>query len=78
MPTVLRVGPYRFAFFSSDRMEPVHVHVLRDRQVAKFWLNPVAFGYSSGFKKHELHRIARLVGHYEKILIEAWHDYFDS
>ena len=59
-------------------MEPIHVHVTRDRQVAKFWLNPVSFGYNSGFKKHELDRIARLVVQYEKILIEAWHDYFDS
>ena len=34
MPTILRVGPYSFVFFSSDRGEPVHIHVKRDRHVA--------------------------------------------
>ena len=27
MPTVLRVGPYRFFFYASDRAEPMHVHI---------------------------------------------------
>ena len=27
MPTVMRVGPYSFVFFSSDRGEPPHIHV---------------------------------------------------
>ncbi|MEK7415510.1 MAG: DUF4160 domain-containing protein, partial [Planctomycetota bacterium] len=27
MPTVLRVGPYRFHFYSDERGEPAHIHV---------------------------------------------------
>jgi hypothetical protein len=46
MPTVLRVGPYVFVFFSSDRAEPVHIHVKRDRRVAKFWLESIELGWS--------------------------------
>lgn len=42
MPTVLRLGPYRFFFYSVDRGEPPHVHVRRDRGTAKFWLDPCA------------------------------------
>jgi hypothetical protein len=34
MPTVLRVGPYRFFFFSGDRDEPPHIHVERDENHA--------------------------------------------
>jgi Domain of unknown function (DUF4160) len=41
MPTVLRVGPYRFFFYSGDGSEAPHVHVERDASVAKFWLDPV-------------------------------------
>jgi uncharacterized protein DUF4160 len=41
MPTVLRVGPYRFFFYASDRAEPVHVHVEGGDGSAKFWLAPV-------------------------------------
>lgn len=40
-PTVLQSGPYRFFFYSSDRGEPTHVHITRERKEAKFWLEPV-------------------------------------
>jgi hypothetical protein len=46
MPTVLRVGPYRFFFYAGNRDEPAHVHTEQDK-VAKFWLDPVRL-YSSG------------------------------
>ena len=44
MPTVLRVGPFRFFFFAGDRDEPPHIHVERDDCEAKFWLDPVRIG----------------------------------
>ena len=50
--TVLTVGPYKFVFFSSDRGEPVHIHVKRDRHVAKFWLEPVELAKNLGFPDH--------------------------
>lgn len=78
MPAVLQVGPYSFIFFSSDRGEPAHIHVKRDRQLAKFWMNPVSLEKNRGFKEHELNQIARLVEEYEQILLEAWHDYFGT
>ncbi|MCB0425687.1 MAG: DUF4160 domain-containing protein, partial [Mangrovimonas sp.] len=54
MPTVLRVGPYRFFFFAGDRLEPPHVHVSRDDSEAKYWLDPIRFQSSSGFSRKEL------------------------
>lgn len=36
MPTVLRIGPYRFFFYSGDGGEPPHIHVERDDAIAKF------------------------------------------
>jgi len=36
------VGPYRIYFYSHEPNEPPHVHVDRDDQSAKFWLDPVA------------------------------------
>jgi Domain of unknown function (DUF4160) len=41
MPTVLRIGPYRFFFYSGDFAEPKHVHIERDEYIAKFWLDPI-------------------------------------
>ena len=78
MPTVLQIGSYSFIFFSSDRGEPVHLHVKRNRQLAKFWLSPVFLAKNRGFKDHELNDIARLVEQHEQTLLEAWHDYFDA
>ncbi|MBD2231424.1 DUF4160 domain-containing protein [Phormidium tenue] len=78
MPTVLQVGPYSFIFFSSDRGEPAHIHVKRDRQLVKFWLNPVSLTKNRGFKDHELNDISQLVEEHQQTLLEAWHDYFGT
>jgi hypothetical protein len=78
MPTVFQVGPYNFIFFSSDKGEPSHIHVRRDRQLAKFWLQPISLFKNRGFKDHELNEILQLVETYEQTLLEAWHDYFDD
>jgi uncharacterized protein DUF4160 len=75
-PTVLESGPYRFFFFSSDRGEPIHVHVRRDRKLAKFWLAPVRMAYNYGFSQAELKRIADIARKHEAELSKAWHDYF--
>lgn len=39
MPTALRVGPYRFYFYSYDCGEPRHMPVDREDKSAKFWLD---------------------------------------
>ncbi|MGH7575280.1 MAG: DUF4160 domain-containing protein, partial [Longimicrobiales bacterium] len=54
MPTVLREGPYRFFFVSLDGNEPPHVHVQRERRVAKFWLDPITLQRPGGFSAKEL------------------------
>lgn len=41
MPVVHREGPYRFSFYSNEGNEPPHIHVRRDRNQAKFRLQPV-------------------------------------
>ena len=54
MPTILRVGRYRFFFYASDRAEPMHVHVEGHGATAKFWLDPVRLHASRGFGRHEV------------------------
>ena len=78
MPTVCQVGPCNFIFFSSDKGEPPHIHVRRDRQLVKFWLQPISLSKNRGFKEHELNEILQLVETYEQTLLEAWHEYFDA
>jgi hypothetical protein len=59
MPTVLRIGPYRFSFVSLDAGEPAHVHVRRENMVAKFWLDPVVLERAGGFSRVEFKRNAK-------------------
>ena len=65
-------------FIRLDQGEPSHIHVKRDRQIAKFWLDPVSLATHRGFKRYELNRVERLVIEYREMLIEVWHDYFGS
>ena len=78
MPTVLRIGPYRFFFFAGDRDEPAHIHIEREDKVAKFWLDPVRLHSSGGFPRNEIIRIHRIVGEYQTPLREAWNAYFQN
>ncbi len=62
MPTALRIGPYRFYFYSYDCDEPRHMHVDRDRHSAKFWLDPdVLLAVNYGFRRKELRDIERII-----------------
>ena len=78
MPTVARVGPYRFFFYSSDRNEAPHIHVERDRSMAKFWLEPVRIQVSHGFRRPELRKIERLVAESAAQFLRAWNGFFGS
>ncbi|MFZ5558371.1 MAG: DUF4160 domain-containing protein [Pseudomonadota bacterium] len=76
MPTIARVGPYRIFFFSNEGGEPPHVHIQRERALAKFWLGPVALAEASGFAARELRELARLVEDHEEEWLKAWHEHF--
>jgi hypothetical protein len=78
VPTILRIGRFRFFFYSGDRTEPAHVHVEAGNGVAKFWLNPVRLAGSRGIPRHELSRVQQLVVEHRGILVRAWHAYFDG
>jgi Domain of unknown function (DUF4160) len=77
-PTVLRTGPYRFFFFSSDKHEPPHVHVERESKRAKFWLEPIELESNNGLGARELARIAAIVEPHRDELLRAWHDFFSD
>jgi hypothetical protein len=78
MPTVLRSGPYRFFFYSGDKDEPPHIHVERDDNVAKFWLDPVRIQNSGGFNRKEINEILKLVQENGELLESSWNEYFNG
>jgi len=78
MPTILRVGPYRIFFYAGDRDEPIHVHVEREDNIAKFWIEPVRLQRIGGFRRPEIIRIAKIIEENRTEIVEAWHEYFGS
>ncbi|MDI6770229.1 MAG: DUF4160 domain-containing protein [Anaerolineales bacterium] len=76
MPTILRSSGYRFFFYAADGDEPPHIHVARERDAAKFWLDPVWLARSRGFTRHEINQIQRLVEEKQELLLRSWNGYF--
>ena len=75
MPTVLRIGPFRFHFYSNEGQEPAHIHVENSDGECKFWLNPVRLASNRGIRPPDLRRIERLVFQNEEYLIERYHEF---
>jgi uncharacterized protein DUF4160 len=78
MPTALKNGPYRLFFYAGDRDELPHVHIERDKNIAKFWLDPVRLQNSGGFSRTELNRIQRLADENREDLLRSWNEYFNG
>lgn len=76
MPTVLRVGRFRFFFFSNEENEPPHIHVKASEDEAKFWLVPVQLASNYGFRANELSEIAELVAEHRDLFLESWNEHF--
>jgi hypothetical protein len=76
VPTVTIIGPYRFHFYSSDRHEPLHVHVDRDAATAMFWLDPVRLERSAGYSRVELARRLKMVDRHQIEFRRKWNEYF--
>ena len=75
MPTVLRVGRFRFFFYSNEGQEPPHIHVKAGADEAKFWLDPIALAANHGFNGRDLTAIGRLVAEHQTGLLEAWDEH---
>jgi len=78
MPTVLRLGPYRFFIYAGDRDEPPHIHVERDEREAKFWIDPVRLARSHGFAANEINKIEKMVVENQQALLESWNEFFNG
>ena len=76
MPTIRGVpGPYRLFFFSFDCNEPMHVHVQRENDMCKFWIEPLSLATNHGFSARELNRAFRTIEEHLERIKEAWHEH---
>jgi len=77
MPSVTRIGAYRFFFYNNEGTEPPHIHVQHEQSLAKFWLDPLALAASTGFASHELRRIEGIIAKNQVSFLESWREFFD-
>jgi hypothetical protein len=78
MPTVLRIGPFRFHFYSDERGEPAHIHVRTSDGECKFWLDPIALAKNRGLRPNVLREVERLVYEHQAFLKEKYDEYHRS
>jgi len=72
VPTVIRIGPYRFHFYSDEGSEPAHIHVQCAAAEAKFGLQPIGLASNRGLKPHQLREIEKLVFENLTVLLSAY------
>lgn len=77
MPTVLRIGPYRFFFYADERQEPAHIRVVAAEKEAKYWLLPdLRQAWNRGFRSGELKEIEAIIRDNLDLILEVWNDFF--
>jgi hypothetical protein len=75
---VLRVGGFRFYFFSREETR-AHVHVQHAEGEAKFWLEPaVEVAVSYGLRPDRLNEALRIVEDHLDDIRRAWTSHFGA
>ena len=74
MPVVLRVQGYKLWFYMVDVIEPPHIHIGKDGNEAKFWLNPVKIAREGRFRPVDLREIERIIKDNLEFLLNAWEE----
>lgn len=77
MPTVFIVFGFTFKFYSNDH-EPLHVHVLKDGNKAKFLLSPVTLIENQGFKPAEIKLAESIIEENQEVIAEHWNRFFNK
>ena len=78
MPTVLRIGAFRFHFYYVEGKEPPHIHVASPDGECKFWLEPIVLARNKGLNPKTVRKIEKLVFENFGLLKEKFNDFHRS
>ena len=79
MPVIFRHDGFRFFFYSDEGnpLEPVHIHVRKGGNEAKFWIIPdVRIAYNYGFDARTLRSVSKIIKTNKEMMERDWHEYF--
>jgi len=80
MPRILHWNGYVFFFFSNEGLplERCHIHVRKEKYIAKFWMEPsIALASSWGFSSKELNAIEKYIVKNSDLIRSKWDDNFN-
>lgn len=77
MPTVFILFGFVFKFYSNDH-EPLHIHVLKSGNKAKFSLFPVKLVENNGFKPTEIKLVESIIEENQEVIAEHWNRFFNK
>lgn len=72
MPTILQENGFSVLVFTREPNEPAHVHVMKDRKLAKFWLSSLEVAKNRGYRSHELTEIRHILKKHQAQLKKAY------
>ena len=75
MPTVLRIGSFRFHFYSDESDEPPHIHIATPDGECKFWLEPIRLARNKGVSPRDVRMIERHVFENHDFLLGKYYEY---
>ena len=52
--------------------QPLHIHAMKEKAIAKFWFDPVRLASNKGFRDHELREIADLITAHGELIRRCW------
>ena len=73
MPTVLRIGGYRFIIFTNDH-NPPHIHVQRAEGGAKIGLQPIDIVEYHALNERQLREVLAIVSEHHDYLLDKWRE----
>jgi Domain of unknown function (DUF4160) len=79
MPVVYRHRDLRFFFYSNEGTprEPMHIHVEKDGNEAKIWLQPdIQVAYNDGYDHRTLRELLEIVAANKARIERAWDEFF--
>jgi hypothetical protein len=71
-PTVLKIGQFRFHFYSDEGNEPPHIHVSTNDGECKFWLKPIKLASNKYLASHVVNKIEKLIYENHEFLIKEY------
>ena len=77
MPTIPRIGSFRFHFYSDEGSEPPHIHVATPDGECKFWLEPIRLARNKGVPPRFVREIEKLIFARYGLLREKYDEYHD-